>query len=306
MLSLKQWNSQRCSLVAILVDKNTRVLVQGITGREGSFHTKLMLEYGTKIVAGVTPGKGGLDVHGVPVYDSVLEALDEQGSIDASIVFVPARFASEAVYEALENGIKLVVVITEGIPLYDELLLIRYAKSLDVRIIGPNTPGIIVPEETKIGIMPAHVFKPGRVGIVSRSGTLTYEISREISKKGYGASTVVGIGGDPIVGLDFIEIYQLFSTDPYTDAVVLIGEIGGDMEERFAKYYVSLNRKKPVIAYIAGKTAPPGKRMGHAGAIISMGIGDYASKKKALEDAGIPVADKPSEIPLLLSKILKR
>ena len=290
--------------MGILVNKNTRVLVQGITGREGSFHTKLMLEYGTKIVAGVTPGKGGTIVHGVPVYDTVKEAIRETGRIDASIVFVPARFAPDAVYEAIDNGIKLIVVITEGIPVHEELKFVKYAREHGTIIIGPNTPGIMTVGETKLGIMPAHVFKKGRIGLVSRSGTLTYEIARELGKKNYGVSTVLGLGGDPVTGLNFIDAYNYFMNDPDTDAVVIIGEIGGDAEERFAKHYASLRNKKPVVAYIAGKTAPPGKRMGHAGAIISMGMGDYASKRKALEEAGIPVADKPSEIPLLLDKVL--
>ncbi len=290
----------------VLVDRNTEVLVQGITGREGSFHTKLMLEYGTRIVAGVTPGKGGLEVRGVPVYDTVYEALRDHPGIAASIVFVPARFAYDAVLEAIDNGLKIIVVITEGIPLHDELRMIRYAKSRGVTIIGPNTPGIMVPGETKIGIMPAHVFKPGRIGLVSRSGTLTYEIARELGKRGYGVSTVIGLGGDPVTGLNFIEAYRLFMDDPRTDLIVLIGEIGGDAEERFAMYYSKLDVKKPVIAYIAGKTAPPGKRMGHAGAIISMGMGDYASKRKALIDAGIPVADTPSQVPVIVGEILSR
>ncbi len=290
--------------MGILVNKNTRVLVQGITGREGSFHTKLMLEYGTRIVAGVTPGKGGTIVHGVPVYDTVKEAIKESGGIDASIVFVPARFAPDAVYEAIDNGIKLIVVITEGIPVHEELKFVKYAREHSTIIIGPNTPGIMTVGETKVGIMPAHVFKKGRIGLVSRSGTLTYEIARELGKKDYGVSTVLGLGGDPVTGLNFIDVYNYFVNDPDTDAVVIIGEIGGDAEERFAKHYASLRNKKPVVAYIAGKTAPPGKRMGHAGAIISMGMGDYASKRKALEEAGIPVADKPSEIPLLLDKVL--
>ncbi len=290
--------------MGILVNKNTRVLVQGITGREGSFHTKLMLEYGTKIVAGVTPGKGGTSVHGISVYDTVKEAIKESGGIDASIIFVPARFAPDAVYEAIDNGIKLIVVITEGIPVHEELKFVKYAREHSTIIIGPNTPGIMTVGETKVGIMPAHVFKKGRIGLVSRSGTLTYEIARELGKKDYGVSTVLGLGGDPVTGLNFIDVYNYFMNDPDTDAVVIIGEIGGDAEERFAKHYASLRNKKPVVAYIAGKTAPPGKRMGHAGAIISMGMGDYASKRKALEEAGIPVADKPSEIPLLLDKVL--
>ncbi|MEM0355286.1 MAG: succinate--CoA ligase subunit alpha [Desulfurococcaceae archaeon] len=289
----------------MLVNRNTKAIVQGITGREGSFHTKLMLEYGTRIVAGVTPGKGGQTVHGVPVYDTVKEAVDKHGVVDASIIFVPSRFAAEAVYEALENGIKVIVVITEGIPLHDELKFVNLAKTLGVSVIGPNTPGVISPNECKLGIMPSHVFNKGFIGIVSRSGTLTYEVARELGKSGFGESTVVGIGGDPITGLNFIEVYDMFLEDPETKLVILIGEIGGDAEERFANYYCSLSRRKPVVAYIAGKTAPPGKRMGHAGAIISMGIGDYYSKRKALEEAGIIVVDKPSEIPGAVKLALK-
>lgn len=291
--------------MGIIVDSKTRVLVQGITGREGSFHTKLMLEYGTRIVAGTTPGKRGAYVHGIPVYNSIWEAVAEQGPVDASIVFVPARFASEAVYEAVDNGIRVIVVITEGIPLHDELKFINYARSRGVMVIGPNTPGVITAGEAKLGIMPSHVFKPGRIGVVSRSGTLTYEIAREISKHGYGVSTVVGLGGDPITGLDFTEVAEMFIRDNGTDAIVLIGEIGGDAEERFAGFYSKLSSRKPVVAYIAGRTAPPGKRMGHAGAIISMGVGDYASKRRSLEDAGIPVADTPSQIPVLLDRVLR-
>ncbi len=292
--------------MAIIVDKNTKVLVQGITGREGSFHTKLMLEYGTKILAGVTPGKGGNEVHGVPVYDSVSEALKKHPDINASIVFVPARFAADAVYEAIDNGIKVLVVITEGIPLWDELKMIDYARRHGVVVIGPNTPGIIVPDETKIGIMPGHVFTKGGIGIVSRSGTLTYEIARELNKHGLGQSTVLGLGGDPITGLNFIDVYKMFLEDNETKAVVIVGEIGGDAEERLADYIKKHGLEKPVVAYIAGKTAPPGKRMGHAGAIISMGMGTWDSKKQALEDAGVPVADKPSDIPTLLKRLLEK
>lgn len=291
--------------MTILINRNTRAIVQGITGREGSFHTKLMLEYGTRIIAGVTPGKGGSSVHGVPVYDTVKEAVDKHGVLDASIIFVPAKFAAEAVYEALENGIKVIVVITEGVPLHDEMKFVNLAKSLGASIVGPNTPGVISPNECKLGIMPSHVFNKGFIGIVSRSGTLTYEVARELGRWGYGESTVIGIGGDPITGLNFIEVYDMFQNDPETELVVLIGEIGGDAEERFARYYSSLTRRKPVVAYIAGKTAPPGKRMGHAGAIISMGIGDYYSKRKALEEAGVVVVDKPSEIPSAVKLVLK-
>ena len=292
--------------MGILVNSSTRVLVQGITGREGSFHTKLMLEYGTKIVAGTSPGKGGSYVHGVPVYNTVYEAVREQGPVDASIVFVPARSASDAVYEAIDHGVKVVVVITEGIPLHDEIKFVNYARSRGVNIVGPNTPGVMTVGECKLGIMPAHVFKRGSVGLVSRSGTLTYEIARELNKHNYGVSTVVGLGGDPITGLDFIDVYKMFLEDKETEAVVLIGEIGGDAEERFADYYSKLSVKKPVVAYIAGRTAPPGKRMGHAGAIISMGMGDYKSKRSSLESAGIPVAETPSQVPLLLREVLRK
>ena len=293
-------------MMGILVDKNTRVIVQGITGREGSFHTKLMLEYGARIIAGTSPGKGGTYVHDVPVYNTIYEAVSEQGLIDASIIFVPARFASDAVYEAIDNGIKLIVVITEGIPLHDELRFINYAKKKGVIIVGPNTPGVMTVSECKLGIMPAQAFTKGNIGLVSRSGTLTYEIARELSKAGYGVSTVVGLGGDPVTGLDFIDVGELFTRDPGTDGFILVDEIGGDAEERFAVYYSRVVKKKPVVAYIAGRTAPPGKRMGHAGAIISMGIGDYGSKKNALESAGIPVATTPSQVPVLLSLLLKK
>ncbi|MEM1719084.1 MAG: succinate--CoA ligase subunit alpha [Thermosphaera sp.] len=286
--------------MGILLSKETRAIVQGITGREGSFHAKLMLEYGTRIVAGTSPGKKGLTIHNIPVYNTVGEIVREHGEVDASIIFVPARFAPDAVYEAVDNGVKLVVVITEGISLHEELRFVNYARSKGVVVVGPNTPGIMTPGEAKLGIMPSHVFKPGRVGLVSRSGTLTYEVARELGKHGYGVSTVLGLGGDPVTGLDFIDAYKMFLQDDATTHVVLIGEIGGDAEERFAKYYAELSVKKPVVAYVAGRTAPPGKRMGHAGAIISMGIGDYASKRRALEEAGIPVADTPSQIPLLL------
>ncbi|WP_440059183.1 succinate--CoA ligase subunit alpha [Thermogladius sp. 4427co] len=284
--------------------RDTKVIVQGITGREGSFHTKLMLEYGTKIVAGVTPGKGGLLVHGVKVYNTIREAVEEVGSVDASIVFVPARNALDAVLEAIDNGIQLVVVITEGIPVHDELKMVRYSKIRGVNIIGPNTPGLIVPGETKIGIMPAHYYKPGIVGILSRSGTLSYEVAWQLSRAGLGVSVAIGIGGDPVTGLDFIEAYNMLLEDHRTRAVVLIGEIGGDYEERFAKYYASLSEKKPVVAYIAGMSAPREKRMGHAGAIISMGLGDYDTKVRVLEENNIRVARKVSDIPRLVSSIL--
>ena len=284
----------------MIAGKNTRVLVQGITGKEGSFHTKFMLEYGTRIVAGVTPGKGGSTVHGVRVFNTVREALRETGGVDASVVFVPARAAYDAVLEAVENDIKLIVVVTEGIPLLEELRIVHYAKLKGVTIVGPNTPGLIVPGETKLGIMPANYYKPGVVAVMSRSGTLSYEVAWQLSRSGLGVSVAIGIGGDPVTGLDFIEVYKMFLEDPKTRYVVLVGEIGGDLEERFAKYYSGLAEKKPVVAYIAGRSAPREKRMGHAGAIISMGLGDYESKVKALTESGIPVARKVSDIPSLL------
>lgn len=290
--------------MAILVGSNTVVVVQGITGREGSFHTKLMLDYGTKIVAGVTPGRGGSEVHGVKVYDSIIEAKEEHPDINTSIVFVPARFAIDAIYEAIDANLKLLVVITEGIPVHDTLKAINYAKSRGVTIIGPNCPGIITPRESKVGIMPSHVFTRGPVGIVSRSGTLTYEVSYALSKEGIGQSTVIGIGGDPVVGLTFTEALELFEKDDETKAVVLLGEIGGDMEERAARMIAQGRFTKPTIAFIAGRTAPPGKRMGHAGAIIMMGMGDYESKVKALEKAGVLVARTPFDIPRLVSRVL--
>jgi succinyl-CoA synthetase alpha subunit len=292
--------------MGILVNASTKVLIQGITGREGSFHAKLMLEYGTRIVAGISPGKGGSYVHGIPVYNTVYEAVKEQGSIDASVVFVPARFASDAIYEAVDHGIRVIVVVTEGIPLHEEVKFVNYVRGKGVSIVGPNSPGVITVGEAKLGIMPAHIFKRGYIGVVSRSGTLTYEIVRKLVKRGYGISTAIGIGGDPITGLDFIDVYNMFLQDPETKAIVLIGEIGGDAEEIFATYYAKLIQKKPVVAYVAGKTAPPGKRMGHAGAIISMGMGDYKSKRESLEKAGIPVAETPSQVPLLVERVLSK
>nr|2YV2_A Chain A, Succinyl-CoA synthetase alpha chain [Aeropyrum pernix K1] len=293
-------------VMAVLVDSETRVLVQGITGREGSFHAKAMLEYGTKVVAGVTPGKGGSEVHGVPVYDSVKEALAEHPEINTSIVFVPAPFAPDAVYEAVDAGIRLVVVITEGIPVHDTMRFVNYARQKGATIIGPNCPGAITPGQAKVGIMPGHIFKEGGVAVVSRSGTLTYEISYMLTRQGIGQSTVIGIGGDPIVGLSFTEALKLFQEDPQTEALVLIGEIGGDMEERAAEMIKKGEFTKPVIAYIAGRTAPPEKRMGHAGAIIMMGTGTYEGKVKALREAGVEVAETPFEVPELVRKALRR
>ncbi|MEN3047608.1 MAG: succinate--CoA ligase subunit alpha [Candidatus Caldarchaeales archaeon] len=291
--------------MSILVDSSTRVLVQGITGREGSFHTEAMLRYGTKVVAGVTPGKGGSQVHGVPVYDSVEEVVRRHPEVNASIVFVPAKFAVDAVHEAIDAGIGLIVVITEGIPIHDAVRLISYARMRGVRIVGANTPGVITPNECKLGIMPGHVFSRGKVGMVSRSGTLTYEIAMQLTGAGIGQSTCVGIGGDPVVGTDFLDVLEMFREDPGTDCVVLIGEIGGDAEERVARHVVETGYPKPVVAYVAGRTAPPGKRMGHAGAIISMGVGDAESKVRALTAAGIRVGATPGEIPVLVREALK-
>jgi len=291
--------------MTVLVDEKTKLLVQGITGREGSFHTGLMLKYGTKVVAGVTPGKGGVRVHGVPVYDSVREAIREHPEINASIVFVPARFASDAVYEAVEEGIELVVVITEFIPIHDSLKFVNYARAKGATIVGPNCPGVISPGKCKVGIMPEGAFAPGSVGVVSRSGTLTYEIVSRLSSSGIGQSTVIGTGGDPIVGLDIREGARLLDEDPQTEAILVIGEIGGDLEERLALMIAKGEIRKPVVAYVAGRTAPPGKRMGHAGAIISMGAGDAESKVKAFEEAGVPVARTPSEAADLVIEVLR-
>lgn len=286
--------------MGIIVGENTHAIVQGITGTQGSFHTKLMLEYGTKIVAGVTPGKGGNQIHGIPVYDTV-EAAIEKHPANASIIFVPAPFAAEAALEALENGIKTIVVITEHIPIKDAVNVMAYAKQVKATIIGPNTPGIITPEECKLGIMPAHIFKPGGIGIVSRSGTLTYEIAASLTKSNLGQSTCLGLGGDPITGLDFIDVLKTFEKDHETKAVVLIGEIGGNLEELTAEYIEKQRYPKPVVAFIAGRSAPPGKRMGHAGAIIMGKAGTAETKIEALRSAGVKVAEKPSDVARLVN-----
>ncbi|MCG2888901.1 MAG: succinate--CoA ligase subunit alpha [Sulfolobales archaeon] len=272
-----------------------------MTGREGSFHTKLMLDYGTRIVAGVTPGKGGTYVHGVPVYDTVEDALREHEA-EASIVFVPAQRAPDAVYEAVDAGIKLIVVITEHIPIVDSARMIKYAKARGVRIVGPNSPGIIVPEETLIGIMPVRSFRKGRVGIASRSGTLTYEVAEAV--KEFGHSTVIGVGGDPIVGTPLDEAALMFENDPETEAIVVIGEIGGTSEERIAEYVLSGKIKKPVVAYIAGRTAPKERRMGHAGAVVYMGQGTFESKMNSFRRANVPVAETPYQVAELLRQLL--
>ncbi len=290
--------------MGIIVDENTRVLVQGITGRQGMLHTEEMLKYGTRIVAGVTPGKGGNKVHGIPVYDSVREAVEAHPEINTSIIFVPAPAAPDAVYEAIDAGIRKIVVITEHIPVHETLKFVSYARSHDALIIGPNTPGVITPPKCKVGIMPGEYFKPGPVGLMSRSGTLTYEVSLHLMERGLGVSTAVGIGGDPVTGVTFEDVYTLFARDPETKAVVLIGEIGGNKEEQFAEFYSRLERKKPVVAFIAGKSAPPGKKMGHAGAIIYGSTGSYSNKVKALAEAGVKVAFSLSELADLVKEIL--
>jgi succinyl-CoA synthetase alpha subunit len=261
-----------------------------------------MLEYGTKIVAGTTPGKGGTQIHDIPVYDTVEESI-EKHSPNASIIFVPAPFAADAALEALENGIKTIVIITEHIPIKDAVNVMAYAKKVNATIIGPNTPGIITPEESKMGIMPAHIFKPGNIGIVSRSGTLTYEIAASLTRKNLGQSTCLGLGGDPITGLNFIDALRKFEKDPQTKAVVLIGEIGGNLEELAAEYISREKYSKPIVAFIAGRSAPPGKRMGHAGAIITGKAGTAESKIEKFKNAGVKVAEKPNDVPRLLPKL---
>ncbi|HRK20280.1 MAG TPA: succinate--CoA ligase subunit alpha [Fimbriimonadaceae bacterium] len=288
--------------MAILVDRNTRVLVSGITGREGTFHTGQMIAYGTNVVAGVTPGKGGTVHLGVPVFDTVEEAVEKTGA-DASLIFVPAPFAPDAVLECEAAGMPFITLITEGVPIHDMVRVVnRVRQGGRSRLLGGNCAGIITPGQCKMGIMPGHIFAEGPIGLVSRSGTLTYEIVLELTNAGLGQTTCVGIGGDPVPGTRFIEVMEMFEKDPETMAVVMVGEIGGSDEEAAAEYIKSM--KKPVVAFISGRTAPPGKRMGHAGAIISGGKGTPQSKVDALQAAGVPVADKTSEIPDLVKQRL--
>jgi succinyl-CoA synthetase alpha subunit len=289
--------------LSIFVDENTRVCVQGITGRDGAFHTKGMVEYGTKVVAGVTPGKGGQDVDGVPVFDTMKDAVEKTGA-NASILFVPAKFAAGAVTEAAEAGVGVIVAISEGVPTLEVSKIYQKLDRLGTRMIGPNCPGIISPGKCKLGIMPGWIHKEGGIGVVSRSGTLTYEVVDQLGRHGFGQSTVIGIGGDPIIGTNFIDSLTAYQEDPQTEAVVLIGEIGGTDEEQAADF-VKANMTKPVVSFIAGRTAPPGKRMGHAGAIIAGGKGTAQEKIEALTAAGVPVADRPSEIPELIKEALK-
>jgi succinyl-CoA synthetase alpha subunit len=288
--------------VSILVDANTRLVVQGITGREGAFHATRNKAYGTNVVAGVTPGKAGQDVDGIPVFNTVRDAV-EATQANTAMVFVPPRFAADAIYEAIESGVDLIVAITEGIPAHDMLRIRTHLKRGNQTLIGPNCPGAISPGVASVGIMPTQVFSPGRVGLVSRSGTLTYQISKELEMFGIGQSTVVGIGGDPVVGSNFIDILARFDADPETDLVVMVGEIGGAEEEKAAEY-IAEHMTTPVVAYIAGFQAPPGKQMGHAGAIITGGSGTAQAKKDALEAKGIRVGTNPTEVAELVKERL--
>jgi len=289
--------------MSILIDKKTKLLVQGITGSEGSFHTEQMIEYGTKVVAGVTPGKGGTKFNGVPVYNTVEEAVKGEKA-NTSVIFVPPAFAADAILEAASAGIKVIICITEGIPTEDMVRVYNHIKNLDVVLIGPNCPGVISPGKAKVGIMPGFIHKKGKIGVVSRSGTLTYEAVKQLTDVKLGQSTCVGIGGDPVIGSKFIDIIKMFNNDPDTDGIVMIGEIGGNAEEEAATY-VKKNVSKPVVGFIAGRTAPPGRRMGHAGAIISGGKGTADDKIKALKKAGIKVAESPAEIGNTMKKALE-
>lgn len=290
--------------MSILVNKDTKLVVQGITGRDGKFHTGKMREYGTNIVAGVSPGKEGLILDGIPVFNSVAAAVKATGA-NTSIIFVPAAFAADAILEASEAGIELVVAISEGLPIQDMIRVTPFLKQNGTMLIGPNCPGIITPDEALIGILPGNIFKKGNIGFISRSGTLTYEVVNLLTLNDFGQTTCVGIGGDPIAGLYFIDLLERFENDPETIAVVVIGEIGGDAEEQAAQF-IAEKMTKPVVAFIAGQTAPPGKRMGHAGAIISSGSGTAAEKIAAFNKAGVPVAKEPNEIPVLLRELLKK
>ncbi len=290
--------------MSILVDEHTRVLIQGITGRDGSFHALSMLNYGTKVVGGVTPGKGGQKVGPLSVFNTVQEALKET-SANCSVIYVPAQFASSAIREAADCGVALIICITEGVPVLEMIENYYYIKDKGVRLIGANCPGAMSPGKSKVGIMPAHIHTPGNIGVISRSGTLTYEVVYNLTKQKLGQSTCVGIGGDAVAGTGFVDLLTLFDQDPGTEAVALIGEIGGE-EEEIAAEHIRAHMKKPVVAFISGRSAPPGKRMGHAGAIISGGRGTAEAKIKAFRDAGVQVADRPDEIPKLLKNALTK
>ncbi len=288
--------------MSILINKNTKLVVQGMTGRDGSFHTEKMKAYGTNIVAGVSPNKGGQEKDGIPIFNTVKEAVEKTGA-NTSIIFVPAFVAADSILEASEAGVELVIAITENIPVLDMVKIMPTLKKNNTKLIGPNCPGLITPDESLVGILPANIFKKGNVGVMSRSGTLTYEMVHQLTTNGLGQSTCVGMGGDPIVGLYFQELLEMFENDEQTEAVVLIGEIGGDAEERSAQY-IKEHMTKPVVAFIAGQSAPKGKRMGHAGAIISSGSGSADEKIAAFEKAGVPVAKTPQDIPVLIKKAL--
>ena len=290
--------------MSVLIDKNSKVLVQGVTGRDGSFHALKMRSYGTNIVGGTSPGKGGQNVEGIPVFNTVAEAVEKTGA-DTSIIFVPAPFAKDAMFEAADAGIKLIVCITEGVPVMDAVAAQHYIKLKGARLVGPNCPGLISPDKSMVGILPTNIFKKGGTGVISRSGTLTYEIVDSLTKSGFGESTAIGVGGDPVVGLYFEDMLQLFQDDPETDSIVLVGEIGGDAEERAADF-IKKNITKPVVAFISGRQAPKGKQMGHAGAIITTGSGTAAEKIAAFEAVGVPVAKETSEIPTLLKQLINK
>ena len=290
--------------MSILINRDTRLVCQGITGKAGEFHSRNCLEYGTKLVAGVTPGKGGRETLGVPVYDTVIEAVEEQGA-DASMIFVPPAFTADAILEAVDAGVKTVVAITEGVPVLDMVRVYNVIRDRDVRLIGPNCPGVITAGECKIGIMPGYIHKKGKVGVMSRSGTLTYEGVWQLTNLGLGQTTCIGLGGDPIVGTSFIDLLKLFQADDQTEAILMMGEIGGSAEEEAADY-IREHVTKPVAAFIAGRTAPPGKRMGHAGAIISGGKGTAAEKIVALEEAGIEVAESPADMGTAVQRAMAR
>jgi len=288
--------------MSILIDQNSKILVQGITGRDGSFHAQQMIEYGTNVVGGVTPGKGGQEVHGAPVFNTVAEAKKETDA-NTAVIYVPAKFAKAAILEDIYAGINMIICITEGIPVLDMIEIKNEMQGKNIRFLGPNCPGVISPGKSKVGIMPGHIHKPGPIGVVSRSGTLTYEVVYNLTLAGLGQSSCVGLGGDPIIGTRFIEVLEMFMSDNETRGIVMVGEIGGE-DEQIAAKYIKREVKKPIVGFIAGRTAPPGKRMGHAGAIISSGDNTADAKREVLKDAGVKIVDIPDEIPLALKKSL--